>query len=495
MIRALTHRRVSAPALAGLLGLLFLVGVARAAQPVTVGDPGWVGGSSGGSDPRRDADVMPAVAYDPTTRQYLAVWLSPRRADSNSDGLDLIGVFLNRVGQPVSNPFYISDNNNVARNARPAVAAAPGGRFAVAWTVRGNPCRIAAELVTSPTNQTDKLLITDSADAHAPDIVYQPSRGNFLLAFSSGEDYLPPSLLGANTADCGNNAASTARIDLAEFAFINGTPTVSRRISLSEAHGAFRPRLARERSAGALLVVWEDRRAGSAEQPYRFDVYAQRLAADLSPRGSNLLLAADSHYYLEDDSATWTPRPVVAGGDSGFLAAWFDHEPQGANRHWSVWAALVSANGTLGAPIQIAATSYSQEHLGEAPTGSLGLAYNRPAGEYLVGFTLYTESFLGYMSSALVQRVNLSGQLLRVDGSPLPEAAVGRSLDYTGDNQLFIALADNPSSGPSTSDVLALYSKQRPGGHARDMEIFGARLTYAGSAYHYTMLPVTMRPR
>jgi hypothetical protein len=494
MNRIRPSRRLPAAVLMALLCLL-LVGIVLAAAPTTVGQPTWVGGASGGSDQRRDADVMPAVAYDPTTRQYLAVWLSPRRADSNSDGLDLIGVFLDQQGRPTGAPFYISDNNNVARNARPAVAAGSGGRFAVVWTVRGNPCRIAAELVTTAKNQTDRFLIAEAADAHAPDVVYQPSRDNFLLTFSSGEDYLPPTLLGADTADCGNNVSSTARIDVAEFAFINGVPMASRRVALSGAHGAFRPRIAYSPASASLLVIWEDRRAGSTEQPNRFDVYAQRLSPSLAAQGGNLLLAADNHYYLEDDSATWTPRPVVAAGNSGFLTAWFDHEPQGASQHWSVQAALVPATGASGTPFSIAATSYSQQHLGEAPSGSLSLAYSRAASEYLVGFTIYTESFFGYLSSALVQRVSTSGQLLRVDGSLLSEPGVGRAVDYAVDNQLFIALAENPNSGADISDVLVLYSKRLPGGHARDMDIFGARLTYPASAYHYAFLPAVTRPR
>jgi hypothetical protein len=494
MYRTRLPRHLPASALTALLCLL-LVGIVLAAAPATVADPTWVGGSSGGSDQRRDADVMPAVAYDPTTRQYLAVWLSPRRADSSGDGLDLIAVFLNQQGQPASAPFYISDRNNVARNARPSVAAGPGGRFAVVWTVRGRPCRIAAELVTAARNQTDRILIADTADAHAPDVAYQPVRDNFLLTFSSGEDYLPPTLLGANTADCGNNVSSTARIDLAEFAFINGVPMTARRVTLSGAQGAFRPRVARSPAGGSLLVVWEDRRAGSTDQPNRFDVYAQQLSSNLVAQGGNLLLASGSHYYLEDDSATWTPRPAVAAGNTGFLVAWFDHQPQAAIQNWSVQAAFVPATGAPGTPFPIAGTSYAQQHLGEAPTGSLSLAYSRAMGEYLVGFTLYTESFFGYLSSALVQRVGASGQLLRVDGSLLPEPGIGRAVDYAVDNQLFVALAENPNSGPDISDVLVLYSKRRPGGHARDMDIYGARVTYPVAAYHYAFLPAVTRPR
>lgn len=475
--------------LGGAVLALLLAGTTLAdGLPVTVGAPEMLAGASGAGD-ERDADVMPAIAYDPVTRKYLVVWLTPRHATSETDGLDVYGVFLSQLGRPLGTPFRISDGNSAARNALPTVAAAPGGRFAVAWTVRGNPCRIATQLIVGPTTSADKYLVAETDDAHTPQLLYQPARDDFVLAFVSGEDYLPPTLFGNKADDCGNNVASTSRVDLMEFVFINGKPIASRRMTLSGSHGGFRPRVAREAASGTLMVVWEDRRAATSEEPYRFDVYGQRLGSDLSLRGDNLPLATGGEYNVGDASATWTPRPVVVGGNSGFLAAWFAHQSDVANDAWSVQAALVSADGSVLPPFTVARTTYSQTHAGKAPTGSLAIAHNPAANEFLVGFGLYMESFGGYVSSALVQRVDVNGQLLRMDGSVMPAPGVGRAVDYALDDQLFVALAANASSGPNTSDILAVYSKRLLEGHEYNMDIFGVRVTYPVSKGNYVFLP------
>lgn len=278
-----------------------------------------------------------------------------------------------------------------------------------------------------------------------------------------------------------------------EFAFINGTPAPSQRVTLSGGHGAFRPRLAREYGSGTVMVVWEDRREGSTEQPYRFDVYGQRLSGMLSLQGGNLPLAVGGHYYVEDDSATWTPRPVIAGGENGFMSAWFDHEPQVESDRWSIAAAMVPIIGPMDAPFTVARTTYGQSHAGSAPVGSLAITFNQAVNEYLVGFSLYMESFMGYLSSALVQRVDPGGQLLRVDGTVMAEPGVGRAVDYAVDDQLFIALAANPSGGVNRSNILTVYSKRLPEGHGRDMDIYGVQVIYPASNGHYLFLPSVVR--
>jgi len=106
----------------------------------TISPPNRIGGASGYNN-ERDADVYPAIAYDPATGRYLAVWLTPRNAQSSSDGFDVYGVFLDRTGKAVGNEFRISDRNTVARNGPPAVAAG-NGEFAVVWTARGTSCQL-----------------------------------------------------------------------------------------------------------------------------------------------------------------------------------------------------------------------------------------------------------------------------------------------------------------------------------------------------------------
>ena len=64
-------------------------------QALTIHTPHKIGGAGGESD-QRDIDVYPAIAFDATTRRYLAIWMSGRRASSSSDGLDVYGVLLDQ---------------------------------------------------------------------------------------------------------------------------------------------------------------------------------------------------------------------------------------------------------------------------------------------------------------------------------------------------------------------------------------------------------------
>jgi len=71
-------------------------------------------------------DVYPDIAYDPTSERYLLVWLSARGAQSQNDRFDVYGVFLDPSGAPLGDEFRISDDNNVARNGSPTLAAGDG---------------------------------------------------------------------------------------------------------------------------------------------------------------------------------------------------------------------------------------------------------------------------------------------------------------------------------------------------------------------------------
>lgn len=427
--------------------------------PITAGSPQWLGGFRGGNDERKDVDSFPAVAYDPTTERYLVVWSSPRNAGSQNDGLDVYGIFLDKFGRRIGSEFRISDRNYVARNGPPALVASPGGEFAVAWTIRGRPCRVAVELVVSPTNKPDKILVTNTADSHSPSLVYNPRNKNFMIAYVSGEDYKPPKIFGSDTADCGNRSDSTSQIRLARFTFINDLPTLNADVQLTGNHGAFRPRAALDNNLEQLLVVWEDRR-DDLNQPDRFDVYGQRLSTNLSLNGNNFSLSEGTNYFGEDDSANWTPRPAVSRGHQGFMVAWFEHRPDGEYHDWAILASRVPDNGLLASPKIVARTSYVETHVGREPTGTVDIAYNRAAGEYLVAFAMYTESVWGYLSSIFVQRLDETGQLLAFDGTDQQDPGVGRAVDYSLDDQIFVSLATNTSFGLNLSNHMVVYTKR-----------------------------------
>ncbi|MCZ7575162.1 MAG: hypothetical protein M5U01_41970 [Ardenticatenaceae bacterium] len=457
----------------------------------TIFSPNRVSGAAGRND-ERDADVYPAAAYDPVIGRYLAVWMTPRNAQSSSDGFDVYGVFLDRTGRPVGSEFRISDSNAAARNGPPAVAAGHG-EFAVAWTRRGASCQIYVQRVTDASFRTDRVLTSGSGHHHSPSLIYNPVRQRYALAYVEGDDYLPPTFVGAQTADCGNNISSTSSIQAMEFSFSRDdlVGSIPFRISDGTA-GTFRPRFAYSAGLNQYLAAWEDRR-NAAGQPYRFDVYAHRLHGDMTSTESDILLAAGGTYTNDDTSATWTPRPVVAGGNSSFLAAWFSRETQDSAVIWSVTGRLVPVSGSPLTPFRVAEMSFAQSHAGQSPTGFLAAASLGSAQEYLVGMTSHLESVWGYLSFALIQRVSNAGQLLKMDGSPQSQPGVGSSVDYENDEQVAISIAENPASGVGTADYLAVYSKHSRNRSETDFDIWGARVQIATPALQRVYLPLLLR--
>ncbi len=459
----------------------------------TIFTPSRVGGASGYGDPR-DADLYPAVAYDPSSARYLAVWLTARNASSASDGLDVYGVFLDHAGQPVGSEFGISDDNTAALNGPPTVAAG-NGEFAVAWTARDGTCRIYVQRITDASYRADHLLVSGTGHHHSPSLVYNPARHHYALAYVAGDDYLPPTVFGADTGDCGNNASSSSGIGVTEFTFSGNSPVPGTPLDVSDVHsGAFRPHLAYSSAMSQYLVVWEDRRSAGGEA-YRFDVYAQRLSDELTLIGSDIALATGGDYANYDTSATWTPRPAVAGGGDRFLTAWFSRDAADSAVIWSAEGSLVSSGGTPGTVFTVAQMSFAQSHAGQAPLGFLWAAYASTAQEYLVGMTSHLESLWGYISSARIQRIRSDGQLLRMDGSPQGAPGVGYSVDYENDDQIAIALAVNPVSGTGTADYMAVYAKHQTDQTAPDFDIWSVRVQIPALSGNSVYLPFVSKGR
>jgi hypothetical protein len=451
----------------------------------TIFSPNRVGGASGYEDPR-DADLYPAMAYDPSTGRYLAVWLTARNASSSSDGLDVYGVFLDHAGQPVGSEFGISDDNTAAFNGPPAVAAG-NGEFAVAWAARDGTCRIYVQRITDASYRADHLLVSGTGHHHSPSLVYNPARHRYALAYVAGDDYMPPTVFGADTGDCGNNASSSSGIEVTEFYFSGDSPVTGTWLDVSDVHsGTFRPHLAYSSALSQYLVAWEDRRSAGGEAN-RFDVYARRLSGDMSLTGSDIALATGGDYANYDASATWTPRPAVAGGGDRFLTTWFSREVADSAVIWSAEGSLVSSGGTPGTVFTVAQMSFAQSHAGQAPLGFLSAAYASTAQEYLVGITSHLESLWGYISFARIQRMSSDGQLLKMDGSPQSTPGVGYSVDYENDDQIAIGLAVNPASGAGSADYMAVYAKHRTDQTAQDFDIWSVRVQipapYGNSVY------------
>jgi hypothetical protein len=307
-------------------------------------------------------------------------------------------------------------------------------------------------------------------------------RQRYVVVYVEGDDYLPPTFFGAQTADCGNNASSTSSIKAMEFYFSGESPVGSTPIVVSDvSSGTFRPRLAYSTGLNQYLAAWEDRR-NAGGQLYRFDIYAQRLSTSLTGSESNLALATGSDYTNYDTTATWTPRPVVAASSSQFLATWFTRETQDAAVIWSAMGRLVPSSGTPGTSFMIAQMPFAQSHTGQSPAGFLAVVYSNSVQEYMVGMTTYLESLWGYLSLALVQRVSTTGQLLKMDGTVQSQPGVGYSVDYENEDQVAIGMAVNPAAGCGAPDYLVLYSKHTTNKPAQDLDIWGVGVRMADTS-------------
>ena len=456
--------------------LLLLVVAARSpvGTPAALFSPTRVGGASGYGN-ERDIDFYSAIAYDATTDRYLTVWMTARNAASTSARFDVYGVFLDKAGEPSTEEFRISDSNAAAPNSAAAVVAG-NGQFVVAWTVVGSPCKIHYQRVTDTSPIADRELTSGATHHHSQSLVYNAARGRYVLAFVEGDDYLPPTLFGASMADCGNNVSSIGRTKVMEFHFDDDNLVASPPTIVSELQGgAFRPRLAYSDSMDQYLIVWEDRR-NAAGQLYLFDVYAQRLLGDMVLLGDNIHLAGPIEYENYDTSATWTPRPVVAGGDSRFLVAWFTRDEESAAVVWGVRGALVSAGGDVATPFDLAEIPFAASHVGESPTGFLSAVHAAHLQEYMIGLTSHLESLWGYFSVALVQRVDADGRLLELDGSPQSAVGIGRSIDYENNDQIYPSMAVSPGNGTDQIDILTTYSKHPSNAPPKDFDIWAARV-------------------
>jgi hypothetical protein len=476
-----------------VLGLENEAGMAAssAGGVMTLFSPSKIAGATASDE--RAIDIYPAIAYDATNQRYLVVWMTLRNAQSQSAGLTVYGIFLNSTGQPVGSEFAISDSDTAARSGFPTVAAG-NGEFAVAWTARGTTCQVYVQRVTDASARADRVLLSGASHLHSPSLTYNATRQRYALAFVDGDDYLPPTLFGAQTGDCGDNVTSVSRTKAMEFYFNGELPVATTPINVSDvAGGSFRPRIGYSSGLNQYLVAWEDRRNASG-QANLFDVYAQRLGSTLSKTESNLQLATTGDYTNSDTSATWTPRPAVTGGGNQFLATWFTRTDLGNATIWSVIGELIPTSGETGSPFTIAEMTFAQSHAGQAPTGFLALVYSNTAQEYLLGLTNHLETYLrGYYSSARVQRVSTNGQLLNTDGTTQTQVGIGTYIDSGSDEQVSVGLAVNPSSGSSTSDYMTVYGKHAPGQQSQDLDIWGVRGRVPASGVKSIFLPLVRR--
>jgi hypothetical protein len=461
--------------LSGLLCLLSLSTLVINAQHLavdmnaTITSPVTIGGLGGKGD-ARDLDAYPVVAYDASTRRYLAAWLSPYNATSSSSGFDVYGVFLDQRGHPIGDQFRISDRNRAARGSMPTVAGGDGS-FVVAWSIRGTRCTVAVQKVTAVENVDDTILLQGEQSYHSPTMRYDENRRQFVLVAVAGNDYLPLKQGDASTADCGNDAGSTSQIVALAFTFdTDNQIDLAASRSISPPEGAFRPHIAVHPDNDHYLAVWEDRRNSSA--PYEFAVYGQFLNPDLELQGENLALSSEQDYQNMSTEANWTPRPAVAASNEAFLATWFERTGSVEAPVWSTIGRTVLPDTESQDAITIDQVTFSDPRTAQPPTGFVDVTYVQSTQEFLVASATYAERLWGYLSEVRLQRLSATGQLLSFDDGALSDEIDTRFIDPVREDRIGVSLGSG-----SGSRALVVYGRLAPDtSNEQDFDIWSAEV-------------------
>lgn len=425
-----------------------------------------VGGDPG--DDERAVDSQTVTAYDKKGDRFLTVWLSARNATNADSGFDVYGRFHRANGRPMGSEFRISDDGGVAANTKPAIATGRRG-FLVAWTEAAGDCFVRAQVVVNRRNRRD-FTLSGAGGSHSPALAHNRKNDTFLLAFVRGSDYLPPSLFGAESDDCGDSASSASGI-FGKALRDRGKkrPRTVESYRISDVHkGAFRPQVTFEPGTGEFVVVWEDRRRHAS--PDVFDLAAQRIAdTGRRQRGSDRLIVRGIQ---AGTVAPWSPRPAIASSRRGYLVTYFV-----GNNTGSVWRAnAVSLDPDLETVRSRVLTTmvYGSSHPGDEPTASASLSFSNALNAYLYVQSAQFESLWGYVSTVTAVRITPSGLPRRLDGRKAKPGSVGEALDFTLDTQQQPVVVAAPRSGNLT--FLVVFSKHEPDNEEKDFDIWASRV-------------------
>ncbi len=230
----------------------------------------------------------PALAANPDRHEYLVLWRD------NSKGIDVIGQLLDRVGKPRGKPIPVA----VARGAehRPRVAwGGPSAHYLVVWEDSRDNDRIYGRRVAANGALAGKeFAVSQSAGGQvSPDVATHPGTGVSLVVWVGDRD--------ARKAVC------------ARLVDAKGRPLGTDVILSDAAAVPSPPRVAAGGPQGGFLVLWSDRRAGSA------DILGRRVGADGRPDGPLLEVRASAHNEVLSS---------LSSSADGFLVVWDDHRAE-----------------------------------------------------------------------------------------------------------------------------------------------------------------------
>jgi RHS repeat-associated protein len=256
----------------------------------------------------------PAVAYNPNDDQYMVVWQS---YDTSSRTYGIYGQVLGSDGTPVGGrvTLYTSSAQlsypDVTCNVSDTHYLVAWQQYAVAsrWDIRGKIVDADGDPVTADFDVT-----AESNDQAVPAAAYDVSAGNYLVAWQSYVDVNNLDDVQGRRVDRSGNLLGS-RIGIATGSDDQRAPDL--------AWGAAR---------GEWLVVWERQ----APEVTNWDVYARRVSGG-GPVGDAIAVYGgllDQRY----------PAVAYDGQTGEYLPAWQDYR---SGSDWDVYGQRVDADGTL----------------------------------------------------------------------------------------------------------------------------------------------------
>lgn len=310
--------------------------------------------SAGGSE------VTPAVAWNPTTQQYLVVWEDGRTEETT--GTNLYGRLLSATGAPAGPDFLIAAGPGTSRQQAPAVAW-NGATYLVVWQDWRNGVdpdiwgrRVGANGVPS----FGEFRISRAAatgDQRNPAIAWNDTTGQYLVVW---DDYRAEATRGVDIFGRLIDAAGEA---------VAPDFRVSRLASLTH---QLSPSVAWNEGSNEYLVVWEDHRD---DGDYR--VFGRRIdGASGVPLGGDIRLSGSG--------AQNAILPAVASDGTGYVVVWEDWREytEDVLNIGSIYGRLLGADA-----IPVDRDLRISSRLNDKGAGSPGISWSAVSSHYLATWT------------------------------------------------------------------------------------------------------------
>lgn len=279
-----------------------------------------------------NVETYPAVAYSPTSNEFLVVWEDSR--DFGTRDWDIYGRRVSASGSPVGADFRINNCPKPAGiedlDSSPEVIYDPGtDGFLVLWTdgrdslTRGSDIygqRLATD--GSPIGGNTRISSpSQTADEGAASTAHNPATGEFLVVWSDSRNFATREwdIYGQRLSASGARLGGDFRISGPGAAGWESEPSV-----------AYDP------AANEYLVVWSDTRGLGVTS----DIFGQQLAANGARIGGNFRISGP-----EGTTGNWDSSVAYDSASDQFLVIWTDSRNR-PTRGYDIYGRRISASGS-----------------------------------------------------------------------------------------------------------------------------------------------------